>query len=500
MTVCGFRSEKATSTLEFLGLGAERKVKTVQLISGLVEGVDGQAAEEFGVEVGGFLRHDVAGERDVAELVESDWPDEEGDVGFAHRTTTLAGLIFSPALGSSTSAADGLAVKTTWDASARGRLGFLVTPATLLYVTGGAAWQHFEVTSTCASANTCGAASNGSAPAVIANSATKAGWTVGGGIETALSGHWFARGEYRYADFGSSAFTLNRSSTNGFFSPVIDNFSSALRTHTATLGLAYKFGDPVASGNSGGGASPVKASPLATTSWSGLYAGLGLGMRASRTDATTRSETIFGVPKNLTGLATGLPFDGTAFRTSPYAGYKWQIAPQWVAGIDGDVGFADQTTTLAGFTFSPAFGSAALAANGLAVRTSWDASARGRLGFLVTPTTLLYATGGAAWQHYDVTSTCASAISCVGVLTPTVIANSTTRAGLTVGGGIETALWGHWLARGEYRYADFGSSAFTLNRSVTGLANPIVDNFNVALRTHTATLGLAYKFDNPGGR
>src|SRR5712675_1150424 len=50
---------------------------------GLVEGVYGEAAEEFGVEVGGFLRHDLAGEGDVLELVEGDGLDEEGDVGFA---------------------------------------------------------------------------------------------------------------------------------------------------------------------------------------------------------------------------------------------------------------------------------------------------------------------------------------------------------------------------------------------------------------------------------
>ena len=49
----------------------------------LVEGVDGQAAEEFGVEVGGFLRHDFAGEGDVFQLVEGDGLDEEGDVGVA---------------------------------------------------------------------------------------------------------------------------------------------------------------------------------------------------------------------------------------------------------------------------------------------------------------------------------------------------------------------------------------------------------------------------------
>src|SRR5271170_2290649 len=49
----------------------------------LVEGVDGEAAEELGVEIGGFLRHDFAGERDVFELVKGDGLDEEGDVGLA---------------------------------------------------------------------------------------------------------------------------------------------------------------------------------------------------------------------------------------------------------------------------------------------------------------------------------------------------------------------------------------------------------------------------------
>src|SRR6185437_15051564 len=49
----------------------------------LVEGVDGEAGEQLGVEVGGLLWHDVHGERDVLELVERDGLDEKGHVGFA---------------------------------------------------------------------------------------------------------------------------------------------------------------------------------------------------------------------------------------------------------------------------------------------------------------------------------------------------------------------------------------------------------------------------------
>ena len=37
-----------------------------------VQRIDGKTAEEFGEEVGGLLRHDVAGKGDFAELIEGD--------------------------------------------------------------------------------------------------------------------------------------------------------------------------------------------------------------------------------------------------------------------------------------------------------------------------------------------------------------------------------------------------------------------------------------------
>jgi len=130
----------------------------------------------------------------------------------------------------------------------------------------------------------------------------------------------------------------------------------------------------------------------------------------------------------------------------------------------------------------------------LALKTKWDASLRGRLGYLLTPATLAYVIGGAAWQHYEVISTCGSCLITFG---PAVVANSTTRTGWTVGGGLETALWAHWLARAEYRYADFGSAPFTIARSGTVFSGASFSaaNFDVTMRTHTVTFGLAYKFN-----
>ena len=191
-----------------------------------------------------------------------------------------------------------------------------------------------------------------------------------------------------------------------------------------------------------------------------------------------------------------VPFNGTAFRASPYAGVNWQFAPKWVAGIEGDAGFADRTVTLGGYPASPAFGTFHDSADSLALKTTWDASLRARFGFLVTPETLLFASGGAVWQHDELISTCGSA-PCRRMfnLSPSVIANSTTKLGWTFGGGLETALGHHWLARAEYRFADLGTSTHAISRASTFALQNTIDTFDVTLRTHVATFGLAYQFN-----
>jgi len=433
----------------------------------------------------------------------------EGDVGFANQTTTFAGLAFPDQAFATFERRDGISAKTTWDASIRGRVGFLVTPTTLVYATGGAAWQHFEISTACAS-TFCQSAFDlllpggpfSIFPAFTNNSATKLGWTIGAGVETAIGGHWFARADYRFADYGDTTFTLTRFSTAPFLNPIVNAFDVTLRTHTATFGVAYKFGDEVTASSASvfDSVLPVKAfafkAPVAA-SWNGFYAGLGLGLRASGTEATTTGPTNDPVLFDA-GNAASEPLSGTAFRGAPYLGWNWQVAPRWLVGIEGDVGFADQTTSLPGFGFSPGVPAFELAKDeSFAVRTTWDTSARGRVGFLVTPTTLAYATAGAAWQHFEVTSTCASSCA-LGQITPTVVTNSVTKAGWAAGLGVETILSGNWFVRAEYRFADFGPSALTVTRQDI-LGNPISTNFDVALRTHTATFGVAYKFSGSGG-
>jgi outer membrane immunogenic protein len=416
----------------------------------------------------------------------------EGDVGFADQTETRHSIALSPGSVFFLRTANTLAVRTGWDGGLRSRVGFLLTPTTLAYATGGLAWQHYDVTSNCATL----CVSNAVSPAVVSSSTTRIGWTVGGGLETALGGNWLLRSEYRYADFDAAPFTISRPTAAPATNPIVDKFDVAMRTHTALVGVAYKFGDPLAvEGADRLSAAPVVKAAPATMSWTGGYAGLGLGARASQSQLTATGATFGGTPLTLTSGDT-VPFNGTAFRANPYVGINWQFVPRWIVGLESDAGFAGQTTTLVGLPFGPAFGTFSNAADSLTVKTKWDASLRARLGFLVTPATLLFASGGAAWQHYDVTSTCGS-VDCRHEfdLSPAVITNSTTRTGWTAGGGVETALGGNWLARAEYRYADFGSTSYKISRFSSFAPQNTIENFDVTMRTHTASFGLAYKFN-----
>jgi outer membrane immunogenic protein len=58
-----------------------------------------------------------------------------------------------------------------------------------------------------------------------------------------LSGNWFARAEYRFADFRPTSLTLTRQDSSG--NPASTSFDVGMRTHAATFGISYKFSGAV---------------------------------------------------------------------------------------------------------------------------------------------------------------------------------------------------------------------------------------------------------------
>jgi outer membrane immunogenic protein len=72
-----------------------------------------------------------------------------------------------------------------WLSTIRGRVGF-AAGRFLPYITGGGAFGNIKATSAVGSTDT-----------------TNAGWTLGGGIEFALTGNWTAKAEYLYVNLGN---------------------------------------------------------------------------------------------------------------------------------------------------------------------------------------------------------------------------------------------------------------------------------------------------------
>ena len=71
-------------------------------------------------------------------------------------------------------------------------------------------------------------------------SATRAGWTVGGGVEYAVNPHWSVRGEYRYTDFGHIG-DLPAATSMG----VAYAADRHLDQNQVQVGVSYKFGEAV---------------------------------------------------------------------------------------------------------------------------------------------------------------------------------------------------------------------------------------------------------------
>lgn len=121
-----------------------------------------------------------------------------------------------------------------WLASIRGRLGYLVTPNVLAYVTGGAAWGNVHYSASAANPAT-------GYLATTAFNNTSDGFVVGGGLEWAMTSHWSLRGEYLYYRLASAQGAV-AAGTPAAFAAFPSSFSwGHTSVGVARAGLSYKF-------------------------------------------------------------------------------------------------------------------------------------------------------------------------------------------------------------------------------------------------------------------
>jgi opacity protein-like surface antigen len=149
----------------------------------------------------------------------------------------------------------------------------------------------------------------------------------------------------------------------------------------------------------------AKAPPLAppVSSWAGFYVGGDAGA-AWFSDPSTWNPlpdpVTFGVFPNSANDG------GVAFLGGAHVGYNDQIMPDWVVGLEGDWSWSKAGgTSTAPWITDPGSVAVPGAQTTISANLNWIASARGRLGYLVTPGLMAYATGGAAWAKIDYSAT-----------------------------------------------------------------------------------------------
>jgi outer membrane immunogenic protein len=178
--------------------------------------------------------------------------------------------------------------------------------------------------------------------------------------------------------------------------------------------------------------------------WTGFYMGATLGYGFGEGRAT--------------GAVGAIPFDQDGALATVLAGYNWQQGAL-VIGLEADLGtgwMQSNTSTLAGV-----------------LQTDLNAigSFRGRLGFLATPSLMLYGTAGLAWANMD-------------FRLQGTQAQSETFFGYQIGAGGEMMLNSNMALRLEYIYTDLGAERVTHGGGI----NTYDPDF------HTVRAGIAFKF------
>lgn len=183
-------------------------------------------------------------------------------------------------------------------------------------------------------------------------------------------------------------------------------------------------------------AMPTKAPAYVAYNWTGAYIGINGGGGWGRADESFGAAGRHDIDGGLVG--------GTL-------GYNWQ-AGQAVFGLEGDLDWSNIR------------GSTACGLTSCETKNRWLGTVRGRIGYAFDRF-MPYVTGGLAVGdiRHD--------IDLVG-------SSTETKAGWTLGGGIEGAIAGPWTAKLEYLYVDFGHGASVAGADTSFHANIVRAGLN----------------------
>lgn len=251
--------------------------------------------------------------------------------------------------------------------------------------------------------------------------------------------------------------------------------------------------------------SPINTvAPAAAPNWNGFYLGVNAGYGWGRGKTSdTFSITPNSIPATPGPIASGNSrFDMNGATAGGQFGYNWQI-DKTLLGLEADFNWSGQKGNTSFVCPVPVIGPLT-SCNGLlgagfdgfpptvaiSEKLQWFGTVRARAGALITPATLVYATGGLAYGQIKTDGVFTSYN--VHVVNHSTFSQSDVKTGWTAGLGVEQKINGNWSARLEYLYMDLGkvkgSAAETRNFP------PLAVTYTSHITDHLFRIGLNYQF------
>lgn len=209
---------------------------------------------------------------------------------------------------------------------------------------------------------------------------------------------------------------------------------------------------------------PVRTQPPAATvyaplyNWTGLYVGANIG-GVWGTGSTTVNSFVGGVPALTDYFPNRLGGGPSGWLGGAQVGYNYQMN-SFVLGAETDFDWTDlrRSGSYTSAALPAALGGGTITTSGSA-RMDWLGTLRLRVGFLPTADNrlMIYGTGGLAYgggRNFGSVVANGTALSWYG-------ADSPTKTGWTIGGGVEYAITNNISLRGEYLYYNLGNQTET---------------------------------------
>jgi opacity protein-like surface antigen len=235
--------------------------------------------------------------------------------------------------------------------------------------------------------------------------------------------------------------------------------------------------------------------------WSGPYWGASFGGALTRSRVTSQENSATSAPLIPALFENFVASEGSGVRSigatiDLFAGLNMRVGAYLLAGLQIEGTLADTDFSVDGTRATT------ISINGLPAGTTSSgtfrprlhsrsmASALGRVGVLVDPSTLMYAIAGLTAAQFEYQDD----------LRTNLTIDRVWGLGASVGGGIEHKIDQNWSVRGEYRYTRFRSTDVSGNSLITTLNGGVVTNIDTDSiqarfnnEMHVGRIGIAYQ-------